>query len=55
MAKRFPLVSSPVYMDFLKGERDFPAPRGEAPRTTSKAGKARATSSPTRTTIRSRI
>jgi hopanoid biosynthesis associated radical SAM protein HpnH len=24
MAKRFPLVSSPVYMDFLKGERDLP-------------------------------
>jgi hopanoid biosynthesis associated radical SAM protein HpnH len=24
MSKRFPLVSSPVYMDFLKGERDLP-------------------------------
>ena len=24
LAKRFPLVSSPVYMDFLKGERDLP-------------------------------
>ena len=24
MAKRFPLVSSPVYMDFLKGERELP-------------------------------
>ena len=24
MAKRFPLISSPVYMDFLKGERDLP-------------------------------
>ena len=24
MAKRFPLVSSPVYMEFLKGERDLP-------------------------------
>ena len=23
-AKRFPLVSSPVYMDFLKGERQLP-------------------------------
>ncbi len=24
LAKRFPLVSSPVYMDFLKGDRDLP-------------------------------
>src|SRR5258707_14108046 len=24
MAKRFPVVSWPVYMDFLKGERDLP-------------------------------
>jgi hopanoid biosynthesis associated radical SAM protein HpnH len=24
MAKRFPLVSSPVYMEFLKGDRDLP-------------------------------
>src|SRR6185437_8436339 len=24
MAKRFPLVSSPVYMDFLKGKRELP-------------------------------
>ncbi len=24
MAKRFPVVASPVYMDFLKGERDLP-------------------------------
>ena len=24
MAKRFPLVSSPVYMEFLQGERDLP-------------------------------
>ena len=42
LAKRFPLVSSPVYMDFLKGERDLPAPRGAIRPITSKAGKVRA-------------
>jgi len=24
MSKRFPLVSSPIYMEFLKGERELP-------------------------------
>ena len=33
----------PIYMEFLKGERDFPAPPGAIRLTTSKAGKARAT------------
>ena len=44
MAKRFPLVSSPVYMEFLKGERESALHRlGHARPTTSRAGRARAT------------
>jgi hypothetical protein len=39
MAKRFPLVSSPVYMDFLKGSASCLARRGACRLITSKAGR----------------
>jgi len=43
MFKRFRLNQTPMYLEFLKGDRDLRAPRGAIPRITSRAGKARAT------------